>query len=151
MHSEKIKAALAPCGLSCEKCFAHVDGEIRRLSLELREKLGSFENYAGRYVTIMGNPVFERYPAFKEMLDFFAAENCRGCRNEPCPLFEGCGVRVCHRTMGVDFCWECADFPCDRTGFDESLHLAWRRINEIIRSKGLEAYHELTRNRPRYV
>lgn len=54
MHTKEIMAALVPCGLSCEKCFAHVDGEIRRLSLELREKLGSFESYAPRYVTILG-------------------------------------------------------------------------------------------------
>lgn len=151
MHSEQIKAALAPCGLSCEKCFAHVDGEIRRLSLELKERLGNFEGYAERYAAIMGNPVFEKYPAFKEMLDFFASENCRGCRNETCPLFDACGVRDCHREKGVDFCWECDDFPCDRTRFDERLHQAWVRINEIIRSKGIEAYHELTRQRPRYV
>ncbi|MCP3952097.1 MAG: DUF3795 domain-containing protein, partial [Desulfobacterales bacterium] len=32
MDSEHIKAAIAPCGLSCEKCFAHVDGDIRRYS-----------------------------------------------------------------------------------------------------------------------
>ncbi len=30
MTTEQINAALAPCGLSCEKCFAHVDGDIRK-------------------------------------------------------------------------------------------------------------------------
>ena len=39
MTSEKILEALAPCGLSCEKCFAHVDGDIRKYSLNLKNLL----------------------------------------------------------------------------------------------------------------
>jgi hypothetical protein len=39
MEYEQILSALAPCGLSCEKCFAHVDGDIRKYSLKLKEKL----------------------------------------------------------------------------------------------------------------
>lgn len=35
MSYEQIKASLAPCGLSCEKCFAHVDGDIRQYTLFL--------------------------------------------------------------------------------------------------------------------
>ncbi|MCD4675435.1 MAG: hypothetical protein K8S18_05490 [Desulfobacula sp.] len=42
MISGQIKASLAPCGLSCEKCFAHVDGNIRRYSLKRKEELGNF-------------------------------------------------------------------------------------------------------------
>ena len=45
MTSETIKASISPCGLSCETCFAHVDGDIRRYSLKLKEKLGNFEPY----------------------------------------------------------------------------------------------------------
>jgi len=82
MADEQIKAALAPCGLSCEKCFAHVNGDIRRYSLELKEKLGNFDIYAKRFETMLGDPIFKKYPDFKEMLDYFASENCKGCRNE---------------------------------------------------------------------
>ena len=42
MISEQIKALLAPCGLSCEKYFTHVDGNIQRYSLKLKEELGNF-------------------------------------------------------------------------------------------------------------
>ena len=37
MTTEQIKASIAPCGLSCEKCFAYVNGDIRRHSLKLKE------------------------------------------------------------------------------------------------------------------
>ena len=71
MTTERIKASLAPCGLSCEKCFAHVDGDIRRYSLKLKEKLGNFHINAKRFETLLGEPIFKKYLDFKEMLDYF--------------------------------------------------------------------------------
>ncbi len=150
MDLEKMKESLAPCGLSCEKCFAHVDGKVREYSRKLKEALGNFEPYARRYETLLGEPVFTKYPDFREMLDYFASENCRGCRNEQCKLFKDCGVRFCHQEKGVDFCYQCDAFPCTKTHFDENLQKAWVRINEIIREKGVEHYYEITLKRPRY-
>jgi len=150
MTHEQIKAALAPCGLSCEKCFAHVDGDIRKYSLKLKEKLGNFGPYAQRLETLLGEPVFKNYPAFKEMLDYLASENCKGCRNEQCKLYKDCGIRPCHQEKQVDFCYQCDEFPCDSANFDQGLYKLWMFINEKIRKVGLEAYYEETRNRPRY-
>jgi hypothetical protein len=151
MDYEQIKECLGPCGLSCEKCFAHVSGDIRRSSLKLKESLGNFGPYAQRFENLLGNPVFQKYPDFLEMLDFLAGENCRGCRNEQCRLFKGCGVRPCHQEKGVDFCHQCTDFPCSRTNFDERLYQIWVLINEKIKKIGLEAYYQETKTRPRYV
>ncbi len=39
MTTDTIKTVIAPCGLCCETCFAHVDGDIRKLSIRLKEKL----------------------------------------------------------------------------------------------------------------
>jgi len=151
MRDENLKAAIAPCGLSCEKCFAHVDGDIRRYATQLRDKLGNFGPYADRFGTLLEEPVFASYPAFREMLDYFAGEHCTGCRNEQCRMFQGCGVRPCHQEKGVDYCFECEDFPCDRTGFDPQLYAAWVKINGKIREKGLEAYYAYTQKASRYV
>lgn len=151
MTTDQIKSSIAPCGLSCEKCFAHVNGDIRRYSLKLKKKLGNFDNYAKRYETLLGDPVFKKYPDFKEKLDYFASENCKGCRNEQCRLFKNCGVRVCHQEKQIDFCYQCDEFPCDRTNFDENLHKAWVRINETVKNEGIKKYHEKTIKRPRYI
>ena len=150
MTNNQIKSAIAPCGLSCEKCYAHVDGDIRRYSMKLKEKLGNFENYASRFETLLDEPIFKKYADFKQMLDYFAAENCSGCRNEQCKLFESCGVRPCHQEKQIDYCHQCNDFPCDRTNFDETLYKAWIQINEIIKEKGLPDYYEKTKERSRY-
>ena len=151
MANEQIKASLAPCGLSCEKCFAHVDGDIRKYSLKLKEKLGNFHNNAKRFETLLGDPIFKKYPDFKEMLDYFASENCKGCRNEQCKLFKDCGVRGCHQEKQIDFCYQCDQFPCDRTNFDPGLYKGWVMINEKIRETSLEQFYEKTKTRPRYI
>ena len=150
MTSEQIKASLAPCGLSCEKCFAHVDGDIRRYSLKLREKLGNFEQYAKRFETLLEIPIFSKYSDFKAMLEYFASENCRGCRNEQCRLFKSCGVRGCHQEKQVDYCYQCEEFPCNRTNFDEQMYKMWVLLNEKIKKTGLEQFYEKTKTRPRY-
>jgi hypothetical protein len=151
MPSEQIKASLAPCGLSCEKCFAHVDGDIRKYSLKLKEQLGNFEIYAKRFETLLGAPIFKNYPEFKEMLNYFASENCMGCRNEQCRLFKSCGVRSCHQEKQIDFCYQCDEFPCNKTNFDEQMHKMWVLRNEKIKETGIEPYYQKTKTRPRYV
>lgn len=150
MTPEEIKATIAPCGLCCETCFAHVDGDIRKLSLKLKEKLGNFHINAKRFETLLEDPIFKKYGEFKQMLDYFASENCTGCRNEQCKLFKNCGVRPCTQEKGLDFCYQCDDFPCDKTNFDPGLVKGWTLINEKIRDVGIEAYAQKARVRPRY-
>lgn len=151
MTSSQILDALAPCGLSCEKCFAHVDGDIRKYSLKLKEKLGNFDIYAKRFVTLLGDPIFEKYPDFKVLLEYFASEKCRGCRHEQCKLFTGCGVRQCHQEKNIDYCHQCDDFPCAKTGFDKHLYDRWIKLNERIKAVGVEQYYDETKDKPRYV
>jgi hypothetical protein len=121
------------------------------LTLKLKEKLGNFDSYAKRFEALLGDPVFRKYPDFKAMLDYLASENCKGCRNEQCKMFSDCGVRGCHQEKRIDFCYQCDEFPCKRTNFDENLYKAWVRINEIIRNEGIEKYYEKTLERPRYI
>ena len=128
MNYDKILTAMSPCGLSCEKCFAHEDGDIRKYSLKLKEKLGNFDNYAKR----------------------FASENCKGCRKENCKLFKNCGVRSCHQQKNIDFCFQCDDFPCNKTNFDGDLQKRWVKLNERIRDIGIESYYAETKDKPRY-
>ncbi len=150
MDSEQIKEILAPCGLCCETCFAHVNGEIRKYSMKLKEKLGNFHLNTERFITLMEDPIFNKYADFKEMLDYFAAEHCQGCRNEQCKLFKNCGVRVCHQEKKIDFCFQCDQFPCDKTNFDPGLYKGWAIINKKIKEKGVEQFARESRNLSRY-
>ncbi len=150
MVNDSILEAMGPCGLNCQKCFAHVDGEIRKYSIKLKEKLGNFDPYAKRFEILLNNPIFRKYPDFKTMLDYFASENCKGCRKENCKLFADCGVRPCHQKKEVDFCFQCEDFPCENTNFDENLHKRWIELNNKIREIGIESYYIESKDKPRY-
>ncbi len=151
MDYDQILDCLGPCGINCENCFAHTEGDIRKYSRLLKEKLGNFDIYAKRFRTLIDDPVFDKYPDFKQMLDYFASENCKGCRKENCKLFKNCGVRNCHTEKKIDYCFQCDEFPCDRTNFDEHLYNRWVKLNERIRETGVEAYYKRTKTKPRYI
>jgi hypothetical protein len=148
MEYEDILDDLAPCGLSCRKCFANCEGEIAALSTQLRERLGAFDIYAERFSAFL--PVFTHYQSFKELLAYLAEGECRRCRKGVC-LFPNCGVVTCYEEKGVDFCFQCDEFPCDKTNFDPHLERRWIQMNERMREIGVEAYYEETKDLPRYV
>lgn len=138
------------CGLLCEKCFAFNNGQIKYHAEQLKYNLGDFDNYAKRFVSLLNEPIFEKYADFKEMLNLFSSNNCQGCRKQECHLFKDCNVRLCYKEKGLDYCFECEDFPCDNTGFDENLKKRWLNINQQIREKGIENYYNEIKDKPRY-
>jgi len=138
---------LAPCGLNCAKCLSHAQGDIKKLSLDLQERLGSFDHYAERFSGF--NPAFKNYPAFKELLTLFTQGSCQGCRQGTC-LNTACGIITCHQEKGVDFCFQCAEFPCQKSNLDPNLHQRWLTMNQRMKEIGVEAYWEEIKDLPRY-
>jgi hypothetical protein len=104
-----------------------------------------------KYSDIVRNlaPVFENYPAFKKLLTHFTQANWGGCRSSQC-AFPNCGVTACHKEKGVDFCFQCDEFPCDKTHFDPDLEERWKEMGRRMQDIGIEAYYEQTKDRPRY-
>jgi len=151
MENEQIKNRLAPCGLHCAKCFAFSDGDIKKHSHELKESLGNFDIYAQRFVELLDEPVFKKYVYFKEVLTYLASVACKGCRKESCKIFKECKVRVCHVEKKVDFCFQCPEFPCTNTGFDQHLHNRSVDINRRMRAIGVEKYYDEIKDKPRYL
>jgi hypothetical protein len=150
MDYDFIKSQLGPCGLHCGKCFAFVDGDIKNYSNKLKDSLGNFEVYANRFVDLINEPVFNKYKDFSNLLSYFATVDCAGCRKEKCKIFKDCKVRDCHEQKNVDFCFQCSDFPCDKTGFDEHLHKRSIDINIRMKEIGVEKYYNEIKDKPRY-
>jgi hypothetical protein len=149
MEYEEVLKHLAPCGLSCQKCFAFKDGDIRKAASTLKDKLGNFEIYAQRFSSLV-DPVFAHYPAFKELLFFLAGGSCQGCRDQVCGLWPECFVASCYREKKVDYCFQCEEFPCQKVNFDEHLKRRWVQMNLSMREIGVMKYYEYTRTEPRY-
>lgn len=148
MKYKEILNILAPCGLNCRKCFACSEGEIKMHSTKLRELLGSFDRYAERFSELI-YPVFKNYPSFKELLAYFTQGDCDGCRSGMCK-YPNCGVIACYQKKGVDFCFQCEEFPCDKTNFDPDLKRRWIQMNNRMKEIGVEAYYQETKDLPRY-
>ena len=147
MEYSEIVKMLAPCGLNCHKCFACSEGEIKVTSSKLKELLGSFDRYAERFQKFLS--VFKNYPEFKELLHYLAKGDCEGCRNGQCK-YPNCGVINCYKQKGVDFCFECNEFPCEKTNFDPDLKRRWIEMNNRIKEVGVTTYYEETKDLPRY-
>ena len=147
---EFIKQRLGPCGLHCGKCFAFKGGEIQTSSKQLEKTLGNFAVYAKRFSEVLEEPAFAQYPAFNEFLHYLTTTECSGCRTGKCMLFKTCGVQPCSAEKRVDFCFECEQFPCKHTGFDEHLYKRYVAINQHIQKIGIEAYYEEIKDQSRY-
>ncbi len=148
MEYTEILDFLAPCGLNCRKCLGHTEGDIGFHSKKLQELLGNFDVYAERFSAFL--PEFKDYPSFKKMLSYFAAPDCIGCRQGMCK-YPNCGVADCYREKGVDFCFQCDEFPCEKTNFDPHLEKRWRQMNTRMKEIGVEAYYEETKDLCRYL
>lgn len=149
-HYETMKHRPGPCGLHCGTCFAYQEGEIHELSRKLEKALGNFDVYAKRFAGMLEEPVFLKYPEFKDFLHYLATAECKGCRKETCKLFKECRVRSCSKEKGVDFCFQCDCFPCEHTGFDEHLFKRHVAINNRMKENGVEAYYNEVKDKPRY-
>ena len=146
----ELSNKFGPCALLCEKCFAYENGKIKYHAEQLKTYLGDFDVFAKRFVTLLDEPVFDKYPDFKELLTLLSTNNCQGCRKQECHLFKDCNVRNCYKEKGVDYCYQCEDFPCEHTGFDDNLKQRWLQINNKIREIGLENYYNEIKDKPRY-
>lgn len=151
MDNNRIKNVIAPCGLDCSKCYAFIDGNIKKLSHQLKMSFGDFDVYAERFSELINGHIFKKYPDFKELLSYFASADCKGCRNEKCRIFTDCKVRDCFENQGVDFCFQCPEFPCENTGFDEHLHKRSIEINNRMKEIGVDKYFDEMKDKPRYL
>lgn len=146
-NNEKAINELAPCGLDCSRCVSYKKGEVTRLSAKLLKALTNFEKVADRSKRF--NPIFNSYPEFVAILEYFTKGNCLGCRFTDAPA-PGCSIRACHKEHQVDFCAECSHFPCTPTTYTPDFTQTWLENNQAIQKQGLASFYESQKAKPRY-
>ncbi len=148
MDHATIVERLAPCGLDCSRCLHFGSGRTREYAEGLRREMEGFEKVAPMLAQGPA-PVMRDYEAFKAVLDHLAEGNCVGCRKgQVC--FESCVALSCCREKGVDFCFQCDQFPCDRNHYPESLDRRWRVWGARMREVGVDRFYEESLAKPRY-
>jgi Protein of unknown function (DUF3795) len=144
---EEILDRLAPCGLDCHRCVMCVDGVIKRSAGELAAALEGFQNMAPRAAARA--TVLAGYQQFAEVLALFAEASCTGCRSGGA-TFPFCSARTCFKEQGVDYCFQCSEYPCTRNEYPENFQERWRANNDRMREVGVEQYYRESLQQPRY-
>lgn len=119
MSEQVDKKLVAVCGLFCPSCAIY----------------------------IASNEDFNRLERQAKELHFTVEETrCEGCRsdkrNKNC---DSCFMFTCSQKKGIDFCFECADFPCRelqdfQLQFPHRIEL-WKDL-ERIQSVGYEQFYK---------
>ena len=124
MDVNALKDATAMWGIDCFNCelfHSNIDGFFARLPPEHQQA------YAARGMTI-------------EKL------RCQGCRHGGCTVIGGaCETLACATERKVDFCSDCADFPCSKLqplveGAQKYPHNLKVYNLTAIKNRGIEAW-----------
>jgi len=147
MNYDEIKRRIAPCGLDCGRCAGYSGGEVKRLSAELAAALGNYRHIAP--VRARADAEFAYFEQFEKILNTFATADCNGCRTggSRCPAI--CKAKSCYKDQGIDFCFQCSEFPCD-SEMDILTGKRWRTLNQRMAEIGVEAFYEEQLKIPRY-
>ncbi|MGI6375081.1 MAG: DUF3795 domain-containing protein [Anaerolineae bacterium] len=148
---EELRRYIAPCGLVCYSCPAFTGGPVAQHSRGLIRWLQGFGPMAAAFSS--WDTALAEYPAFERVLTHLAEWGCAGCHDGGCPMPD-CPVGPCAAERGLDWCWQCDDFPCERVAssgaFGEHLREAWLRANQRMAAVGVDAYWQEQRERPHY-
>jgi hypothetical protein len=147
MTEPTVLQAIAPCGLVCHTCAAAKGGIIHQHSQPLLHYLEGFDVFADKLSAF--DPRLKKYAEFREVLELLGEGHCSGCRDGQAKL-PGCGIAPCVQDKGVDFCYECSDFPCAKADFEPLLKDKWLKANERMNEIGPEAYLEETKSKSHY-
>jgi hypothetical protein len=148
MDYAAILEHLAPCALDCSRCLYFGKGNTKACAEGLRHELEGFEKVAPMLAQGAA-PVLQDYPTFKAILDHLAGGECIGCR-DGAVCFESCVALSCCKEKGIDFCFQCDEFPCEKNHYPESLDRRWRAWGARIKEVGVERFYEESLSRPRY-
>jgi hypothetical protein len=125
------------CGLYCGYCGRwRENAVIARLATELAELVDSHG-----YQHWMPDAVKEfDYGEFRRALGFFSKKDSWLICHKGCKRGDGrpdCEVRDCCRERGLDLCFECKEFPCERVKGNERMVEGAKEYRKMGKEKWL--------------
>jgi hypothetical protein len=147
MDYDEIVKHLGPCGLDCSRCADNEDGEIKSLASRLIHLLRNYDKVAK--LKAQGKSAFGGYAQFEEVLKTFSEASCGGCRSDNVQCFITCAARNCHKEKGIDFCFQCNDYPCDKE-FHDRIRQRWMQLNDRMKEVGVDQFFLEQNELPRY-
>jgi len=126
------------CGVYCGGCGMLRGRTIARVAESLRELI---EVYKFVHWVPEHEPIDFNFKDFKAGIDYFS-DSAKGpyCQ-VPCKEGGGnpfCEVRKCAENRGIEFCFQCTEFPCDKLSLILKEHPDLVKIKEIGIEKWVE-------------
>jgi len=125
------------CGVYCGTCARWREYiEFRRIARLLAEWLDAqgYQHWLNDHTDEFD------YDEFRRGLDFFSRDDCWVVCRVPCR--EGteydCGFRICCRERGLELCFDCPDFPCDKFERKEVAEERAREYRELGKAAWLK-------------
>lgn len=141
MNVTELKKLIGYCGIYCGGCGMYNGRIIAMVARDFKELMESY-SYPD-WVPKFGGIDFN-FEEFQKGLDYFTRENS-GCYSQV-PCKEGCGmpeceIKECAKRKGVEYCFECNDFPCEHfSQFGEEWRLAMIEEHERFKKLGMDGW-----------
>ena len=150
MDRESLLGAVAPCSLLCYTCPALGGGAIAQCAGKLCAYFDGYYDFNDANLSSAHRAWLAQFESFYNRLERYAHPRCGGCRSKKIAgsgCIEGCVVPDCAREHQVDFCADCAQFPCAKaeaffTGINGVIGSDWKKGTSRIREIGIERFFE---------
>jgi hypothetical protein len=136
----------------CGKYYCALCDYHRGIIVEAARELLYFTEEYGSLRLIVESSNACNYDEFMKGLKYIASHDkpCKGCRlGGGWSWWPDCPVRDCTIQKGIDFCYQCEDFPCHRLKTEPLLERkkAMIEVNNRIKALGIEEYFRQLRER----
>lgn len=118
------------CGQYCRTCHWYTDA-LRKPAAELLNLLKSHFEVKG-WIEFKGRSSEETLKGLEILSKSACTFNCKGGGG-----WRACPVRRCCTAKGVDFCFKCTEFPCERNWGETSEHA------NVFTPAKIERLHEM--------
>jgi len=136
MESDKVREArkneVGYCGDYCRTCHWYTDA-MRKPAAQLLELVKNHFEVA-IWTNVKGGNSEETIKGLEILSKGACNFNCKGGSG-----WDGCPVRKCCMAKGIDFCFECSEFPCERNWGEKSEHTNIFTADKIKRLQEMKA------------
>jgi len=136
VESEEAKEAkrneVGYCGEYCRTCYWYTDA-LRKPAAQLLDLVQNHFEVAG-WINYRGGNSKETIKGLEILSKCACTFNCKGGSG-----WSDCPVRKCCIAKGVDFCFECSEFPCERNWSEKGEHANVFTASKIKRLQEMKA------------
>ena len=158
MTREQLLDRVPPCGLICYTCPGFKDGAIKEHSAALIKLYEGYHEFLDKRLPEEYRYVLEEHDSHIKSLKKAADSSCPGCRKSDGSgpgCIKGCFIPACVKEHKVEFCGECAKFPCGRIKesniYGEGVKKDFYEGSLLIKEQGAEKFFDIRKNISHYI